>query len=197
MVVREVGALVNKTRSHVRHFLLRRHHLISSARMLWRGVALNSPATPPSMTPNPTCMYAHGDFAESNDCLLKATEFSTVSCQLSAVSVASSTGVIKPPRRDRACLIPFSLKHCTNHRALSFLRVRGLSSSLTGASPPRYLTDFEPVQCLGRGGFGVVFEARNKVDDCNYAIKRIRLPNRYLLWLLTPQISFPQAISSG
>ncbi|XP_030211699.1 eukaryotic translation initiation factor 2-alpha kinase 3 [Gadus morhua] len=42
----------------------------------------------------------------------------------------------------------------------------------------RYLTDFEPMQCLGRGGFGVVFEARNKVDDCNYAIKRIRLPNR-------------------
>ncbi|XP_045440150.1 eukaryotic translation initiation factor 2-alpha kinase 3 isoform X5 [Pipistrellus kuhlii] len=41
----------------------------------------------------------------------------------------------------------------------------------------RYLTDFEPIQCLGRGGFGVVFEARNKVDDCNYAIKRIRLPN--------------------
>uniref|UniRef100_A0A8C7RMT0 non-specific serine/threonine protein kinase n=1 Tax=Oncorhynchus mykiss TaxID=8022 RepID=A0A8C7RMT0_ONCMY len=45
---------------------------------------------------------------------------------------------------------------------------------------PRYLTDFEPVQCLGRGGFGVVFEARNQVDDCNYAIKRIRLPNREL-----------------
>lgn len=53
---------------------------------------------------------------------------------------------------------------------------------LHGVSPPlwtcRYLTDFEPVQCLGRGGFGVVFEARNKVDDCHYAIKRIRLPNR-------------------
>ncbi|KAA0717792.1 Eukaryotic translation initiation factor 2-alpha kinase 3 [Triplophysa tibetana] len=44
----------------------------------------------------------------------------------------------------------------------------------------RYLTDFEPVQCLGHGGFGVVFEARNKVDDCDYAIKRIRLPNREL-----------------
>ncbi|XP_031436386.1 eukaryotic translation initiation factor 2-alpha kinase 3 isoform X2 [Clupea harengus] len=42
----------------------------------------------------------------------------------------------------------------------------------------RYLTDFEPLQCLGRGGFGVVSEARNKVDDCHYAIKRIRLPNR-------------------
>ncbi|XP_016003320.1 eukaryotic translation initiation factor 2-alpha kinase 3 isoform X1 [Rousettus aegyptiacus] len=44
----------------------------------------------------------------------------------------------------------------------------------------RYLTDFEPIQCMGRGGFGVVFEARNKVDDCNYAIKRIHLPNREL-----------------
>ncbi|XP_028715253.1 eukaryotic translation initiation factor 2-alpha kinase 3 [Peromyscus leucopus] len=44
----------------------------------------------------------------------------------------------------------------------------------------RYLTDFEPIQCMGRGGFGVVFEAKNKVDDCNYAIKRIRLPNREL-----------------
>ncbi|KAG8591131.1 hypothetical protein GDO81_000055 [Engystomops pustulosus] len=44
----------------------------------------------------------------------------------------------------------------------------------------RYLTDFEPIRCLGRGGFGVVFEARNKVDDCNYAVKRIRLPNKKL-----------------
>lgn len=58
-------------------------------------------------------------------------------------------------------------------------------------APPRYLTDFEPVQCLGRGGFGVVFEARNKVDDCNYAIKRIRLPNRYRLLL----IPFLRAVS--
>uniref|UniRef100_A0A8C4R6R5 non-specific serine/threonine protein kinase n=1 Tax=Eptatretus burgeri TaxID=7764 RepID=A0A8C4R6R5_EPTBU len=42
----------------------------------------------------------------------------------------------------------------------------------------RYLMDFKHLQCLGRGGFGVVFEAKNKVDDCHYAIKRIRMPNR-------------------
>ncbi|KAK9509499.1 hypothetical protein O3M35_006804 [Rhynocoris fuscipes] len=42
----------------------------------------------------------------------------------------------------------------------------------------RYLTDFEPINCLGKGGFGVVFEAKNKIDDCNYAIKRIPLPHR-------------------
>jgi serine/threonine protein kinase len=43
----------------------------------------------------------------------------------------------------------------------------------------RFLTDFDPIHCLGKGGFGVVFEARNKIDDYNYAIKRIPLPNRY------------------
>ncbi|XP_067838002.1 eukaryotic translation initiation factor 2-alpha kinase 3 [Heptranchias perlo] len=52
------------------------------------------------------------------------------------------------------------------------------NSSGTTDYVSRCLTDFELVQCLGRGGFGVVFEAKNKVDDCNYAIKRIRLPNR-------------------
>lgn len=41
----------------------------------------------------------------------------------------------------------------------------------------RYLADFEPVQCLGRGGFGVVFESKNKIDDIHYAVKRITLPN--------------------
>ncbi|XP_014483949.1 PREDICTED: eukaryotic translation initiation factor 2-alpha kinase-like [Dinoponera quadriceps] len=41
----------------------------------------------------------------------------------------------------------------------------------------RYLTDFTPVDCLGRGGYGVVFQAKNKLDGCQYAIKRIALPN--------------------
>ncbi|CAL4232530.1 unnamed protein product, partial [Meganyctiphanes norvegica] len=40
----------------------------------------------------------------------------------------------------------------------------------------RYTTDFEPIQCLGRGGFGVVFEVRNKLDENQYAVKRIPLP---------------------
>ncbi|XP_043277335.1 eukaryotic translation initiation factor 2-alpha kinase isoform X2 [Venturia canescens] len=41
----------------------------------------------------------------------------------------------------------------------------------------RYRSDFEHIDCLGKGGYGVVFEAKNKIDDCNYAIKRICLPN--------------------
>lgn len=42
----------------------------------------------------------------------------------------------------------------------------------------QYLREFEPVQCLGKGGFGVVYEAKKKIDDRNYAVKRISLPNR-------------------
>ena len=42
----------------------------------------------------------------------------------------------------------------------------------------RFLTDFDLVRVLGKGGFGVVFEVKNKLDDCNYAIKRILLPSK-------------------
>ena len=41
----------------------------------------------------------------------------------------------------------------------------------------RFLQDFVPEECLGIGGFGVVFKARNKMDDCCYAVKRILLPH--------------------
>ena len=40
----------------------------------------------------------------------------------------------------------------------------------------RYMVDFEHLECLGKGGFGVVFKAKKKIDDCEYAIKRICLP---------------------
>jgi len=45
----------------------------------------------------------------------------------------------------------------------------------------RYLTDFHQEACLGRGGFGVVFRARNQLDDCVYAVKRIALNDRYMI----------------
>ncbi|XP_078080131.1 eukaryotic translation initiation factor 2-alpha kinase 3 isoform X2 [Mustelus asterias] len=66
----------------------------------------------------------------------------------------------------------------TNESTMGEVKVELGNSSGTADYVSRCLADFEVVQCLGRGGFGVVFEAKNKVDDCNYAIKRIRLPNR-------------------
>ena len=41
----------------------------------------------------------------------------------------------------------------------------------------RYLSDFDHIECIGKGGFGVVFKAKNKIDGCDYAVKRIYLPN--------------------
>ncbi|XP_067942857.1 eukaryotic translation initiation factor 2-alpha kinase 3-like [Watersipora subatra] len=41
----------------------------------------------------------------------------------------------------------------------------------------RYQSDFTHIQCLGKGGFGVVFHARNTLDERDYAIKRVSLPN--------------------
>lgn len=40
-----------------------------------------------------------------------------------------------------------------------------------------YINDFEIIRCLGKGGFGIVFEVKKKIDECSYAIKRIKLPN--------------------
>jgi hypothetical protein len=51
-------------------------------------------------------------------------------------------------------------------------REESVGSAVTlgsGSSRPqefvsRFLTDYEPLRCLGFGGFGVVFESKNKID---------------------------------
>merc|ERR1719219_1966932 len=60
---------------------------------------------------------------------------------------------------------------------LNFSRSASTNSGTNGPFVSRYLTDYEPVQCLGAGGFGVVFESKNKLDEIHYAVKRVRLPS--------------------
>ena len=36
--------------------------------------------------------------------------------------------------------------------------------------------DYEPVEFLGSGGFGIVLKCRHKIDNKEYAVKRIQLP---------------------
>ncbi|XP_055908473.1 eukaryotic translation initiation factor 2-alpha kinase [Eupeodes corollae] len=65
--------------------------------------------------------------------------------------------------------------------AANFSGQRSFSESTTHSGDhfsSRFQADFDLERCLGRGGFGVVFEAKNKLDDCRYAIKRITLPNK-------------------
>lgn len=54
-------------------------------------------------------------------------------------------------------------------------RLRNNSQSIAG-SESKYQKEFQTKSVLGKGGFGVVFEAYNKNDKSNYAIKRIELP---------------------
>ncbi|KAJ3242079.1 Eukaryotic translation initiation factor 2-alpha kinase 3 [Chytriomyces hyalinus] len=54
--------------------------------------------------------------------------------------------------------------------------------------PPssRYKAEFDEISCLGKGGFGVVYRARNKLDGIEYAIKKVKLsctPNQYSVFV--------------
>lgn len=40
----------------------------------------------------------------------------------------------------------------------------------------RFDDDFTIIKRLGKGGFGVVLEVYQKIDNCKYAIKRITIP---------------------
>lgn len=41
--------------------------------------------------------------------------------------------------------------------------------------PSRYETEFEELGCIGKGGYGVVYRARNLLDGQDYAIKKVKL----------------------
>lgn len=61
--------------------------------------------------------------------------------------------------------------HAQNHSSSD-------SSPAPIISTSRYKTDFEEIEFLGKGGFGEVIKARNRLDGRLYAIKKIRLDPR-------------------
>ncbi|KOB71397.1 Eukaryotic translation initiation factor 2 alpha kinase PEK, partial [Operophtera brumata] len=50
----------------------------------------------------------------------------------------------------------------------------------------RYESDFTPLRCLGKGGFGVVFEARNNIDHCSYALEHEHIVRYFNAWVEQP-----------
>jgi translation initiation factor 2-alpha kinase 4 len=58
--------------------------------------------------------------------------------------------------------------------SLNRLKLRRESSSGIGGTYSRYATDWVEQGRLGKGGYGVVVKARNKVDGRTYAIKKIK-----------------------
>ena len=73
--------------------------------------------------------------------------------------------------------VPRTPDTASTDTTVNYSRSASLNSA-GGEFVSRYLTDYEPVQCLGSGGFGVVFESKNKLDENHYAVKRVRLPIR-------------------
>ena len=45
----------------------------------------------------------------------------------------------------------------------------------------RFERDYEVKRRLGKGGFGVVYRVKNKLDAVEYAIKLIKLPSRLVI----------------
>jgi translation initiation factor 2-alpha kinase 4 len=67
---------------------------------------------------------------------------------------------------------PIRSRHSST--SLSRFKLRRESSSGIGGSYSRYSTDWVEQGRLGKGGYGVVVKARNKVDGRTYAIKKIK-----------------------
>ncbi|KAI5798356.1 kinase-like domain-containing protein [Pyronema domesticum] len=61
-----------------------------------------------------------------------------------------------------------NIRHSSRGRRNSVVEVTGMA---TGTS--RYATDFEELALMGKGGYGKVVKARNRLDRCEYAIKQI------------------------
>lgn len=71
----------------------------------------------------------------------------------------------------------------TRRRFVSDTTIRGnycaTWNSLTIFFLLRFIDEFEKQKLLGIGGYGCVFQARNRLDKCDYAVKRIPVQNGY------------------
>jgi len=65
----------------------------------------------------------------------------------------------------------------TNITGIYLVSVRDVTRQLTEMewSKSRYQTEFKEIKCIGKGGFGSVYLAKNKLDEQIYAIKKIPL----------------------
>ncbi|XP_052872416.1 eIF-2-alpha kinase GCN2 [Anopheles cruzii] len=84
-------------------------------------------------------------------------------------TVTAAIDRAKRPQQGTAapnCVVPYILSPLAS------------SCAVTGLEKSRIQTEFEILSYLGKGAYGDVLKARNKLDNREYAIKRIRLPAR-------------------
>ncbi|WFD22050.1 non-specific serine/threonine protein kinase [Malassezia equina] len=88
----------------------------------------------------------------------------------------SMSAILPPRQRLTPSGMPYraSSSKVNADRVGSFWQLRNTTVP-TFQPVSRYLSDFEEVEFLGKGAFGVVVKARNKLDERFYAVKKIRL----------------------
>ncbi|VDP22309.1 unnamed protein product [Soboliphyme baturini] len=69
----------------------------------------------------------------------------------------------------------------TENRGSMTDRSLGSDNSSLAAVASRFRHDFQTIRCMGHGGFGVVWECKNILDENTYAVKRIAIPDRYVV----------------
>ncbi|KAJ8604762.1 hypothetical protein MRB53_041667 [Persea americana] len=66
-----------------------------------------------------------------------------------------------------------------NHEDTSILSMRGLSNALISPTSwsqrTRYEREFEEISTLGKGGYGVVYHCKHRLDGLPYAVKKVPL----------------------
>ncbi|VDK47325.1 unnamed protein product [Anisakis simplex] len=87
------------------------------------------------------------------------------SLKRSASSIATSSTVCSSPNEPLA----LRRKSSSTHRTTSTTASQAVPDPFSS----KFLEDFIPEKLLGKGGYGVVFNCRHRLDDCSYAVKRI------------------------
>lgn len=91
--------------------------------------------------------------------------------------------------------IPMRSRHSSS--SLGHYRLRRESSTGYGASYSRYATDWVEQGRLGKGGYGEVVKARNKVDGSIYAIKKIKLKSAAALTEVLSEVILLSRLNHG
>jgi hypothetical protein len=89
-------------------------------------------------------------------------------------SISNEQVLISPPSSN---LLSSNTEHEFRSRQKS-LNTNSDCDEENELSKSRYLSEFDHIRLIGKGGFGLVFEAKHKIDERVFAIKRIRLKNQ-------------------
>ena len=127
---------------------------------------------------SPEALLAAEDGGAARSILAMMMDRGNRSISAAAVAAAVAVADKAEPRMPRLAATPphtplSSASDAPRGAIGSFWQLRHTAPTLQPVS--RYVSDFEEVEFLGKGAFGVVVKARNRLDERFYAVKKIQL----------------------